>query len=163
MPSHRPRNYQRCEDELQQQNSIPYLYTDKLAPPLYREKQVPFCSRDDVGQQVPVPSDAYDNPHGPGCHCQPSFPEFDEEVDCEEKVLPPMTKSLVPYNSGGHGRIPEYTPPLKRSMSFLTTQELFSYRAIPALGVTAYLGTAIGTITYHETFAKYVLLYNTSI
>lgn len=44
--------------------------------------------------------------------------------------------------------------PAKRSISFLTAQELFSYKALPAFGVVAYLGTAIGTLAYRETFER---------
>jgi len=53
--------------------------------------------------------------------------------------------SLVPYAYNS-------SPPAKKSMSFLTTQELFSYRAIPAIGVVAYIGSAIGAIAHHDTF-----------
>lgn len=42
--------------------------------------------------------------------------------------------------------------PIKRSMSFLSAQELFSYKALPAFGVVAYLGTGIGTLAHRETF-----------
>ena len=46
--------------------------------------------------------------------------------------------------------------PLKKSMSFLTTQELFSYKAIPAIGVISYLASSVGTIANHETFVQWV-------
>ena len=42
--------------------------------------------------------------------------------------------------------------PIKRSMSFLSAQELFSYKALPAFGIVAYLGTGIGTLAHRETF-----------
>lgn len=44
--------------------------------------------------------------------------------------------------------------PIKKSMSFLTTQELFSYKAIPAAAVCAYLATSVGTIANQETFVQ---------
>lgn len=44
--------------------------------------------------------------------------------------------------------------PVKRSMSFLSTRELFSYKAIPAAAVASYLVTSVGTIANQETFVQ---------
>lgn len=48
----------------------------------------------------------------------------------------------------------KYPTPIKKSMSFLTSQELFSYKAIPAAAVFTYLATSVGTIANEETFCQ---------
>ncbi|KAF6021437.1 hypothetical protein EB796_020254 [Bugula neritina] len=44
--------------------------------------------------------------------------------------------------------------PIKKSMSFLTSQELFSYKAIPFAAAVTYLATSVGTTACQETFVQ---------
>ena len=137
MTSHRARNGSITGDHKTKSSvrDMPYLCRDKMEP-----KKIPARHQ--------RPPSEYSN-YLPN---DDDYPDLCDDEELTEATCPPaMTKSLVPYSSACHR---EVRAPLKRSMSFLTTQELFSYRAIPAAGVLAYLGTAVGTIAHHETFVE---------
>lgn len=74
------------------------------------------------------------------CSCGP---QRDDPYRDDERVEKSLKFSGEPYEF-----------PLKRSMSFLTTQELFSYKAIPALAVCSYMAMSVGTIANRETFVQ---------
>jgi len=95
------------------------------------------------------------NEHSGGYQAQ-QYPEHTTII----APCPPGYTSANATNSRARPQQPRQTVkravthPLNRSMSFLTTQELFSYKAIPAIGVVAYLATSVGTIAHHETFEQ---------
>ena len=64
-----------------------------------------------------------------------------------------VSQPCVPYCCPP-GTYSKYPTPIKKSMSFLTTSELFSYKAIPAAAVFTYLAPSVGTIANEETFVK---------
>lgn len=76
--------------------------------------------------------------------------------ECDTKRFNPCDNygTMVRRTSTRSRRPIKVPPPLKSSFRFLTAQELFSYKAIPAVGVAAYLGSAVGATALRETFQE---------
>lgn len=75
------------------------------------------------------------------CRCMPP---------CDPYDICKSTRTEGPVNC----HVKPYASPLKKSMSFLTTQELFSYKAIPAGAVICYIFMSVGHTARRETFEE---------
>lgn len=77
----------------------------------------------------------------------------DQKLDlCSQNYASRLAAANFNCNNGdGMSRSP---PELKKSISFFSSDDLFSFRTIPILGAASYLASSVGAVAMDETFVQ---------